>query len=174
MKRQYWRLGMSLAGAMALGAAAHAQSGTQQQPDAAPAPAEKKVYTNDDLRAMRGNDVSVVGAKKQTAPATPKGKTQPQNEQYWRNRAQNLHRQMAEVDRQIAELESTNPRQGNATNSTNTAFAPTGGYYGNSRAGMQYQNQMKRLQTRKAQIQAQIDQLEEDARRANVPPGWLR
>ena len=178
-------LGMGLAGTVLAGTAlAQSQpaAGAQNQPagqqgssSSTDTPPPKKVYTNDDLHALRrSDDVSVVGKSNQTARPGQTTASGPKNEQYWRNRAQKLRSEIADVDRQIAELAAANQRQGSATNGTNTTAAPTGAYYGNSRAGMQYQNQMRRLQNRKAQLEEQMDQLEEEARRANVPAGWLR
>jgi len=140
-------------------------------------PPAKKVYTNDDLNGHGKGEISVVGSSKQAVRPGDTATNGPKNEQYWRSRAQKLRNQMADVDRQIAQVEAANQKErAAATNPSGTSpqTAPVGAYYGGSRASNQYENQMKRLKVRKAQIQEQIDQMEEEARRANVPPGWLR
>ncbi len=162
-----------------------AQQNTKTAPDAASnskdsanSSTAKKVYTNEDLRSMDPGGVSVVGnsrgAARSGTSTAPNG--QAKNEQYWRNRAQKLRAQMAEVDRQIAELTAANQPPGAGTGSSNgsTPPPPPSAYYGGSRASNEYQNQLRRLNNRKAQLQQQMDQLEDEGRRAGVPPGWLR
>jgi len=148
------------------------------KPKDAPAkPAPKKVYTNDDLGGGRRGEVSVVGNSKTAAKPAQTATNEPKNEQYWHNRAQKLRNDMAAVDREIAQLQAENQGEHSASGNssgTNPPPPPTSAYYGGSRASNQYQNQLRKLNNRKAQIQEQMDQLEEEAHKANVPPGWLR
>ena len=153
-----------------------AAAATKPKDTTAPA-APKRVYTNDDLRGMGGGGVSVVGNSRTPAKSGLSNSNEPKNEQSWRSRAQKLRNDMAQVDREIAELEAANQKSGNGTNGSNGSNPPpppTSAYYGGSRVNSQYQNQLRRLNNRKAQIQEQMDQLQEEARRANVPAGWLR
>lgn len=145
------------------------QPAVQQNPTTAP----KKVYTNEDLKRMDPGDVSVVGNSRATAKpgTTTAANGQAKNEQYWRNRAQKLRAEMAEVDRQIAEMTAADQAKGAGTGSSNGSTAPPlSAYHTASRAN----TQLQRLQSRKAQLQRQMDQLEDEAQRAGVPPGWLR
>ena len=143
--------------------------------DAKSTPAPKKVYTNDDLSGMRGGNISVVGnsrADSKTGKSTATN-SDPKNAQYWRGRAQRLRAQMAEVDRQIAQVKAANQTNGSGTSGSNSSTpAPLGAYSNGShaRAG----TQLRKLEERRAELQAQMDQLEDQARRAGVPPGWLR
>jgi hypothetical protein len=158
----------------------------QQQPPAQPNPdaakdapdkskdgkdnaAQHKVFTNEDLSSLEKDDISVVGGKKSDGkPARgDTTKTGKQGEAYWHARAQKLRNQIADVDRQIAQLTGPAPTNGSGT-SNSTAPPPQGGYM-NAR-GARLQN----LQNKKAGLQKQMDQLEEEARKAAVPPGWLR
>jgi hypothetical protein len=143
--------------------------------DAKSNPPPKKVYTNDDLGTAPKGELSVVGNSK------PKGKTtqtaaannEPKNEQYWRGQAQSLRNQLAEVDRQIAQLTAANQTNGGGTTGSNSSTpAPLSAYTNaaHARAG----TQLQKLEDRKAELQEKMDQLEERARRAGVPPGWLR
>ncbi|HKO03874.1 MAG TPA: hypothetical protein VJW51_03960 [Candidatus Acidoferrales bacterium] len=187
-------LGIALLAGLALASVSRAQSQTtpppqppaQQNPDsladaaakakeAKSGTAPKKVYTNDDLGGGRRGDVSVVGNTRADGKAgkSTTANNEPKNEQYWRGRAQKLRSQMAEVDRQIAQLTPANQTNGNGTSgSTSSSPAPLSAYSNAShaRAGVP----LERLQNRKAELQAQMDQLEEEARKAGVPPGWLR
>ena len=154
-----------------------AQQNSNTGSSAADSPATKKVYTNDDLRAMRSGDVSVVGNSKSGSKARQTSATGPKNEQYWRSRSQKLRNQMAEVDRQIAQIEAANEKAHNAVGSSNGTNPPPPSAYtvgAHARGASGYTTQLDRLKAHKAQIQAEIDQMEEEARRAEVPPGWLR
>jgi hypothetical protein len=174
------RAGIALLMAAAWAGGALAQSAAQSQPppdapanaankpkDSASNPPPKKVYTNDDLKGTPREDVSVVGNNRGTgrsAPATGERKDQ----QYWHNRAQRIRNEMAEVDRQIALLTKPDPATGASIPSSPPP--PPGAHATTSRPAAQLQ----RLQGRKEQLQQQMDQLEEEARKAEVPPGWLR
>jgi multidrug efflux pump subunit AcrB len=137
--------------------------------------APKKVYTNDDLRSAPRSEVSVVGNNKAASKAGKSTATNndAKNEQYWRGKAQTLRNQMAEVDRQIAQEKAANQTNGSVTTGTNSPPpAPLSAYTNSAhaRAG----TQLQKLEDRKTALQGQWDQLEEEARKAGVPPGWLR
>jgi hypothetical protein len=143
--------------------------------DAPSSPAPKKVYTNDDLGSAPRGGLSVVGNGKADGKAgkSTAANNEPKNEQYWRGQAQRIHAQIAEVDRQIAQLKAANQTNGSGSSgSTPPAPAPLSAYSNSAhaRAG----SQMQRLQDRKAELLTEMDQLEEQARKANVPAGWLR
>jgi len=143
--------------------------------DAKSTTAAKKVYTNDDLGGAQNGEVSVVGKSRADAKTGKSTTTSndPKNEQYWRGRAQRLRAQMAEVDRQIAQVTAANQTNGSGTSGSNSSTpAPLSAYSNgpHARAG----SQLRKLEEQKAELQAQMDQLEEQARRAGVPPGWLR
>jgi len=172
--------GIALLAACVWTPATRAQSGTQSQPapgapadtstkpkDPAASSTPKKVFTNDDLSGMQRGDVSVVGNNRGTGRSGPAaGGTK--NQQYWHNRAQRIRDQMAEVDRQMELLTKPDPNTGASLPSSSTP--PPGAHSTASRPTAQLQ----RLQSRKAQLQQEMDQLEDEARRAGVPPGWLR
>jgi len=136
----------------------------------------KKVYTNDDLRSMHGDNLSVVGnsPQQQKKPATNNGannsaKIDERQQAQWHNRAQRLRDQLAEVDRQIAQLNANLPANTSSlSTSSGSSQSAAGSLYGPAAARLQ------NLQNRKATIEQQIEQLEEEARKAGIPPGWLR
>ena len=133
----------------------------------APATSAKHVYTNDDLRTMGRSDVSVVGKTEKPGKATTSN--EPKNEAYWHNRAQKLRDQIADVDRQIAEFNRQEPAAGG---SSSTPPPPPGAY--TVGAHSRTTAQLERLQNRKAALEQQMEQLQDEARKAGVPPGWLR
>jgi len=134
--------------------------------DAAP----KKVYTNDDLRHMPGDDVSVVGNSRAQKKAATGTQTKPggHDQAYWHNRAQALQKQIAEVDRQIAQLTASAP-QNISTESASGASTGSNPIYLNGQGA-----RLNNLQSRRAALVKQMAELEDEARRAGVPPGWLR
>ena len=141
------------------------------KPTDAPAnPAPKKVYTNDDLHGMQRGDVSVVGNSKAERPGRDSS-TGKKDEQYWHNRAQRIRDQIADVDRQIADYMKAEQGAANVGVSSSTP-PPPGAYTLGARS--RSTAQIQRLQNRKAALEQQMDQLQEEARRAGVPPGWLR
>jgi hypothetical protein len=185
-------LGFALFASLALTGVSRAQSQTtpaqpqsQQNPDS-PADAAakskaaksntapKKVYTNDDLTGSP-SQMSVAGSKNGDAKASKStaASSEPKNEQSWRGRAQTLRNQMADVDRQIAQLTAANQTNSSGSAGSNPSSpAPLSAYTNASHAGAG--NRLEKLRNRKAELQSQMDQLEEEARRAGVPPGWLR
>jgi hypothetical protein len=148
---------------------------TAKSKDAPSSPAPKKVYTNDDLVSAPRGGLSVVGNGKADGKAgkSTAANNEPKNEQYWRGQAQRIRAQIAEVDRQIAQLKAANQTNGSGSSGSNPPAPPPLSAYSNS-AHVHAGSQLQKLQDRKAQLQAEMDELEEQARKANVPPGWLR
>ena len=169
-----------LLAALVCAPAASAQtSSSQQQPadtstasssaskDTAANSTPKKVYTNDDLRGMERADVSVVGKGEKPAKTAPTA-NEKKDQAYWHNRAQKLRDQIADVDRQIAQFN----HQEQAATGSSSAPPPPGAYTLGARS--RASAQLERLQNKRAALLQQMDQLEEEARRADVPAGWLR
>jgi hypothetical protein len=178
-----WALAITLLAGAALASPARAQNSSPQadsanQPKDAPSnPPPKKVYTNDDLRSTDRGGVSVVGNSKAAAKSPQSNSNEPKNERYWHNRAQQLRNRMAEVDHQIAELEASNQSQhpgSGGSNSGNPPPPPPSAYTVGAHVRGGTSTPLERLKDRKAQLQQQMDQLEDEARQAGVPPGWLR
>ena len=149
-------------------ASAKSKDGATATPaNGAPAITAKHVYTNDDVRTMDRRDVSVVGKNEKPGKAT--SSNEPKNEAYWHNRAQKLRDQIADVDRQIAEF---NRQEQATTGSPSTQPPPPGAYTVGARS--RSSAQLERLQNRKAALEQQMEELQDEARKAGVPPGWLR
>ena len=135
----------------------------------------KKVWTNDEIGSVKGS-VSVVGDEKRNksnpnaAPPTAqdrdasKGDHQQQAENY-RNQIAGLRSQIDAIDQRIAQLKSFK-----GENTT-----PTGGININQGYNMvPVEDQVKQLEERKKKLQANIEDVENDARKNGIDPGELR
>jgi len=113
----------------------------------------------------------VVGNNRSAAKTTP-ATNEKKDQQYWHNRAQKLREQIAEVDRQIAEFTRSEQTAANGSGGTSSTPPPPGSYTLGARS--RATAQLQRLQDKKASLNHQMEQLEDEARRADVPAGWLR
>jgi len=137
------------------------------------AAAKGKVFTEEDLSGMNRNGVSVVGTESKKTALRPPAKQADVNstengEEYWRGKARPFLNEMAEIDQQIAQLKEEIKKYG------------AGGFdivsnYRNSIAYLEDRNaQIQVLQKRKATLQKQFDDLEEEGRKAGAQPAWFR
>jgi len=148
----------------------------------------KKVYTTDDFPSSRGGGSSTsddkdANAKGNGADAANKalgkaggatggnmnaGGSPAKDEAYWRGRAQKLRDQMAQVDAEIDKLKDEMKKGGNAGFNVQSGLTSNTVYFDDRNT------QLKKLEQRKAEIQKQMDDLEEEARKADVPSSWVR
>jgi len=150
----------------------------------------KKVYTDEDMTSLSG-PVSVVGEKKSAPAASDADKpgTGPaiKDEAYWRSRYQELSQKMDAVDKQIADLQEDIRKYGKGGSNATQGAGPAGPGQNacvdqvKGQAGTICQAivndreaQLKDLEKKKADIQKQIDDLQDEARKAGVDPGWVR
>jgi hypothetical protein len=135
----------------------------------------KKVWTNDDVGSIKGN-VSVVGdkdsdqagsAKDSKTADTSGGGEDPKKArlQQYRDRIADLNAKIADADRKIAELKNFKADNG----------APSGGINPNHGYNMvPLEEQVKQLEDKKKQMQASIEDVENQARKEGFDPGELR
>lgn len=114
----------------------------------------KKVWTNEEISSVGGN-ISVVGDQKSSGnsyrtPASPSA-TGAQDAASYRDRLAPLRQQIEDIDREIQQMKSAK---------------------GSVRENIESQVQIR--ETRREKIQAQINEIEEDARRHGIQPGQLR
>ncbi len=127
--------------------------------------APAKVYTNNDLSGLPRRDVSVVGQLAPPAAASSgpsnvgAAKSPVKDEKYWRERSHALHAQLDYVQQSITKLEN------------DAATYWTTGY--DIRDDYELPH-LWDLTAEKEDLLKQIDQLEEEARKAGADPGWLR
>lgn len=137
-----------------------AQPASETKPASAPVPAPKtdatkpkkpkKVWTEDEMGKL-DSKVSVVGGDAATGKTSiPSGPRNDAVESY-RSRLAPLRRQLDDLDREIQQMKSAK---------------------GNVRENIESQVQIR--EAKRAKIQEQINEIEEEARRHGVEPGQLR
>jgi uncharacterized coiled-coil DUF342 family protein len=150
-------------------AAAPAQTAPAQQPEKK----AKKVWTNDDLDSLRGGPrgVSVASSAGATAATEETGASKEKPAQTedpakkYREKLVPLRAQLDQIDAQIKEVRGqlSNPFKG--TNAVDLQHPS---------ATMRPEDVLKNLEQKRREIQQQIDDLEEAARRSGISPGDIR
>jgi len=152
-------------------------------------PKARRVYDDENMPSRAG-PVSVVGQESSELASSngqdpsvqpvAAGEDRPEkrDQAYWRVRYQRLSWQIVAVDKQIADKQKEIEKGGTGGTSTDlskqtcrrtpsgqtSCFAPVVDRVG----------QLKKLENRKAELEKQMDQLREEARKAGAEPGWLR
>jgi hypothetical protein len=154
-----------------------AQSPTASDPGSAESGKKKpkKVWTNDEISKVGGEgSISVVGNADANAKGSPKGnpskstrassakENQPGS---YRSRLRQLHNQLETTEKQISDLRNFNGESTGASGGVDM----NRGY---SRTSVE--DQIKILEEKKKQIQAQIGDIEDEARKDGIEPGDLR
>jgi len=159
---------------------ASSQAAPQQQPK--PAPPAKKVWTNDDIDALREHGgVSVVGGGSAPAPASggpaANGANTPgapanqpplpkeKDPAWYRKNLVPLYAKLDALNGQIATAESA--VSGDTSGSATVSMDAMG-------SAATPQQQLTQLQQQQQQVQDQIDNLEDMARHNGIEPGALR
>lgn len=140
---------------------------------------EKKVYTEEDLKGLKGG-VSVVGNKR-TAYAASVDRPTPDEpsdagdsedakeiEQQWRQRAQEIHQQMEANDENIKTLKEDIKKNGASGFDMRSAVTSNAVYVNDKNA------QLKKLESKKKELEQELDQLQEEARKASIPREWVK
>lgn len=141
-----------------------------QAPPAASKPEKtKKVWTNDEVGDLQG-PVSVVGTKQateRTSASPPGGAVDARRGKILRYRAAiaALRKKIDAADRQIAQYKNFKADD----SSPNGGINPHKGY-----SMMPLDEQVKQLEEKKKQILAQIEDLENQAKKEGIEPGELR
>ena len=138
-----------------------------------PASAKPKVYTEDDLSGMKGPGVSVVGetpkkGTRRSQPIDPDGDGGQNQEEYWRGRARQILDAIAQTDDQIAQKKDEIKKLGSG------GFDVTTGMKDNIAYIHDRNGQLKSLEKNKADLLQQLDELQEEGRKAGVPASWFR
>lgn len=146
-----------------------ASANTPNSPSTPTAPQEKKVWTNDDLEKLHGRpDIGEFNGPKAKGPERPRwNSSQYSNAGYagwYRGQLENLRRQLASIDQQISQYR-------NALDGKQVSTATFGRYY---MKGTDWEAELKRLEKQRADVQKQIDDVEDQARKNNVSPGDIR
>jgi len=140
----------------------------------------KKVYTEEDLAGLRGNGVSVVGNDK--PPATDgagtsktNGKAKSgvlpmsgQDEEYWRGKARGLLDRIAVTEQRIEAKKDEIKKLGNGGFDITTGMKDNIAYIQDRNA------QLQELEKHKADLQKQLDELQDEGRKVGAPSSWFR
>ncbi|HTF23760.1 MAG TPA: hypothetical protein VK937_07540 [Candidatus Limnocylindria bacterium] len=138
-----------------------------------PVVAKGKVYTEEDLSGLKGPGVSVVGeapkkGARRARPTGPDGDGGENSEEYWRGRALEILSQIAAVDKAMASMKDDIKKHGSGGFDVTTGMKDNIAYI-NDRNG-----QLKDLEKRKADLQKQLDELQDEGRKAGAPASWFR
>jgi hypothetical protein len=150
-----------------------------------------KVYTNENLKRDAGTSVQAAGpthtaapqstgttpasgASSATTPPAAAGVTQPQtqgkDEKYWKSRINEVRDQMSRHKTLVDALQS----RVNALDFDRTSTDDPAKRAQIERDRQKALAEMERLKKEMKEQDKAIAAIEEEARRANVPPGWLR
>ena len=150
-----------------------ASSTAEKQPEAPKKP--KKVWTNDEVGSLKGS-VSVVGGKHPVErQAMAENDQNGKEDGDWDPRAEKVRQyrdaidqtrtQIADADAQIAKLKDFKGEN----------VAPSGGINPSQSYNMvPPEEQVKQLESRKRQLEAKIEDIENQARKEGIDPGELR
>jgi len=149
-----------------------------------------KVYTEDKVAGLSGHGVSVVGdgnrsgdstdaenaensEREPSAGVAPKSNpASPQSgnseEKMWREKAQAIHDQMAQIDARISKIQEEIQKYGAVSIDPASGARQSIIYIEDRNA------QIKQLEDQKARLQSQLETLEEEGRKAGADSGWFR
>src|SRR5258708_39732192 len=138
-----------------------------------PPATKSKVYTEDDLSGLKGPGVSVVGeaprkGARRAQPTDPDGESEPNSEQYWRARSRQILDAIAQTDERIAQKKDEIKKFGSGGFDVTTGMKDNIAYIHDRNA------QLKELEKRKADLQKQLDELQDEGRQAGAPASWFR
>ncbi len=150
--------------------------------DQPPRNPEKKVYTNDDLVSARSSradspsepsPAAVPIAQAETASSTEEEEAASEplptekDPSYWRERVEPLQQEIARLEQEIRRLSGlTGP----------LSPTQTGGGLNLAGGGGSFnpQQTLENLELRKQELESQLAAIVDEARRARVPPAWVR
>jgi len=161
---------------------AQTPAGSPAQPKDAPAadaakktdkPKPKKVYTEDDLSGIGKTGVSVVGSdnkknSRRVSNEDSNGSYSLNGEQYWRSRSQPILDAISATDAQIDQLREDIKKYGSGGFDVQTGRQNNVAYI-EDRNG-----QIQTLEKHKADLKKQLEDLEEEGRKAGAQPAWFR
>jgi hypothetical protein len=144
-----------------------------------PRPTDKpspKVFTDDDLKTYRQEPQSAEQPPTPEASGGDEGATAglgPEDEESWRERASAQRATIQEIEMRVQEVEERLKRLQLDLDPQLDALHP------NRLQALEARKQQAReerdlAQKELAEARAAFEKFEEEARRANVPPGWLR
>ena len=143
---------------------------------------EKKVYTNDDLVSARSSRAAEQPPSEPSPAAVPLSQAEtasPTEEtaseslpkdrdpSYWRERVAPLQQELARLEEEIRRLSGLTGTMSHTQTGAGMNLAGRGGSFNP-------QQTLENLERRKQELESRLAVIAEEARRAQVPPGWLR
>ena len=140
--------------------------------------APARVYTEESLSGMSGHGVSTVGQANSGAQGSSangnsyansdSSSATANNEQYWRGRARVIRDQMAGIDQRISNVQDEIAKHGAVGMDASTGLQAGVIFIEDRNA------QIKQLEKQKADLQGQLDSLEDEGRKVGADSGWFR
>lgn len=140
-----------------------------------------KVYTDENISGLGGHGVSVVGDGNSGEASSGEyrdsgsesnadrgAKSGESEEDRWRSRARQLLNQIAATDSEIKKVREEIEKYGNV------GFDPSTGLRQNVVYVEDRNANLKALENRKAELEKQMDELQEEGRKAGAEPSWFR
>ncbi len=143
---------------------------------------EKKVYTNDDLVSARSaraaeqppsepSPAAGPPSQAETASSTEEAASESlpkeRDPSYWRERVAPLQQELAGLEEEIRRLSGLTGTMSHTQTGAGMNLAGGGGSFNP-------QQTLENLERRKQELESRLAAIAEEARRARVPPGWLR
>jgi predicted RNase H-like nuclease (RuvC/YqgF family) len=131
-----------------------------------------KVFTNDDLESKSPEPVPATPPETKKSEIKAKtddlAKSGQRTEAYWRGEVRKLRGRIAPFDLEIERLKNEIKTAGNGGFDVSTGLQRDKMYI------VDRDSRLKRLEKQRADLQQQLDALEEKGRKAGAPPGWFR
>ena len=170
-----------MSGILLLGANAHEEkSGATSPAEKTPKPKAKKVYTNEDLKSLK--DTTHVNQSPVTTPSHRAGSrgtgiegyrdTGGHDREYWQKRMRPLNNQLETLDSQIAAQQAKYDRLNAASGVKLSRSGKLGASSSDTR--VQVAKRIDDLKQKRAEVLTSKQDLEEEARKAQALPEWLR
>jgi chromosome segregation ATPase len=169
-----------LSGLLLLGAGVHEEKSPAPPSQSAPKPRAKRVYTNEDLKSLK--DTTRVNQAPATNPSQRARSraagiegyrdTSGQGREYWQKRMRPLNNQLETLDSQIAAQQSKYDR----LNASSGVKLSRGGRLRASTSDTRAQvaKRIDDLKQKRAEVVKLKQDVEEEARKAQALPEWLR
>ena len=141
-----------------------------------------KTYTNKDVEDFKKkhkiaddstqtesatDDEQATGSGEATADQTQAAANDPTSEEYWRNRSK-------ELSDKVADLQAKYDKAQSDVNQLQTALYSSGGHQLTTSEFSTRMAERDDLKSQLDQAKAELDGLEDEARKAGVPAGWVR
>lgn len=136
----------------------------------------RKVYTDEDL-PRADHSISVVGQAGEASPqaenseaksASSEAAADAKKEEYWRGKARKIRDQMEAMDQEIVKLKEDIKKNGASGFDASSGLQQNVIYVDDKNA------RLKELEKKRENLDAQMDQLMEEGRKAGASPSWFR